>query len=360
MMKKILSVLALVAVTCVSAQDIHFSQIYNAPTLLNPAMAGAFSGKIRVIANWKDQWQGIGNDVPGLNTTNGTYRTFGFSFDHKVMNKRNGEKGFYLAYGVSAYADVAGDARLSTYNVLGTVATGFKINRFHELGLGIQGGWGYTSVDRNALRFPSDIDGSGGGSATPFVFDPQNWGDISAGLGWRFNNEKASKVRIMKAGVAVHHLNRPQYNFSQDGLLAMRMVAHWSGYFGFKDNKSGLWPSLSFQYQSPHSETMYGLLYRIVLSNSSAENKFALAFGVHQRLSILSFTDEGISSSGGNTFSDAIIPELVVEYANFMVTANYDVNISTLGEVSRGRGGFELSVRYIYRDKDASKASLDL
>ena len=48
------------------AQDVHFSQFYAAPLLVNPAQTGNFSGTARVGANYRDQWGSI--TVP--------YRTF--------------------------------------------------------------------------------------------------------------------------------------------------------------------------------------------------------------------------------------------------------------------------------------------
>ena len=77
---------------------------------------------------------------------------FGFSFDHRVIGNKPSDK-WYFAYGVSAYGDFAGDATLGTVNVYGSVASGFKFGRFHDLGVGVTGGWGYTTIDRDALRF---------------------------------------------------------------------------------------------------------------------------------------------------------------------------------------------------------------
>ena len=40
------------------AQDKHFSQFYASPMAMNPALAGAFDGKFRVGAIYRDQWRG--------------------------------------------------------------------------------------------------------------------------------------------------------------------------------------------------------------------------------------------------------------------------------------------------------------
>ena len=45
------------------SQDIHFSQFFEAPLLRNPALAGLFSGDIRLQAVYRNQWQSV---APGL------------------------------------------------------------------------------------------------------------------------------------------------------------------------------------------------------------------------------------------------------------------------------------------------------
>src|ERR671926_470167 len=42
-----------------SAQDIHFSQFFEAPLLRNPSLAGIFSGDVRVQAVYRDQWNSV-------------------------------------------------------------------------------------------------------------------------------------------------------------------------------------------------------------------------------------------------------------------------------------------------------------
>ncbi|HMZ89019.1 MAG TPA: type IX secretion system membrane protein PorP/SprF, partial [Chitinophagales bacterium] len=48
------------------AQDIHFSQFFAAPILVNPANTGNFIGSARIGLNYRDQWGSV--TIP--------YRTF--------------------------------------------------------------------------------------------------------------------------------------------------------------------------------------------------------------------------------------------------------------------------------------------
>src|SRR4028118_1746941 len=43
------------------AQDIHFSQFFEAPLLRNPSLAGIFTGDIRVQGVYRDQWNSFTN-----------------------------------------------------------------------------------------------------------------------------------------------------------------------------------------------------------------------------------------------------------------------------------------------------------
>src|SRR5664279_5216548 len=84
------------------SQDIGFSQFYDQPLLRNPALAGIFTGDMRVTASYRNQWQSV--TVP--------YRTFGLSseirFPLHIM------KGANLTLGLQLLRDVAGTSEFST------------------------------------------------------------------------------------------------------------------------------------------------------------------------------------------------------------------------------------------------------
>src|SRR5260221_14089349 len=43
------------------SQDIHFSQFFNAPLSRNPALAGIFTGDVRVQGVYRGQWNSVTN-----------------------------------------------------------------------------------------------------------------------------------------------------------------------------------------------------------------------------------------------------------------------------------------------------------
>src|SRR5664279_6425741 len=74
--KKICFTMALMA-SCfvtVCAQDLHFSQFFNAPLLRNPALAGIFTGDYRIQGVYRDQWNSLTN----------AYRTGSFNGEYKL------------------------------------------------------------------------------------------------------------------------------------------------------------------------------------------------------------------------------------------------------------------------------------
>src|SRR6188768_749359 len=42
-----------------SSQDIHFSQIFETPLLRNPALAGLFTGDVRIQSVYRNQWNSV-------------------------------------------------------------------------------------------------------------------------------------------------------------------------------------------------------------------------------------------------------------------------------------------------------------
>ena len=58
---KLVKLLTILIITLVigselKAQDIHFSQFYNAPLTVNPALTGRIPGSYRVVINYRNQW----------------------------------------------------------------------------------------------------------------------------------------------------------------------------------------------------------------------------------------------------------------------------------------------------------------
>ncbi|MCB0476594.1 MAG: PorP/SprF family type IX secretion system membrane protein [Crocinitomicaceae bacterium] len=317
-------------------QDIHYSQIYNSALNLNPALTGSFNGNLRVNLNWKDQWRTVGK----------SFQTYAFSFDQNVLKTKVGKA--YFAYGINFYQDIAGEVKLGTTRVLGSLAAYIWAGRRGRISLGLQAGWGRVGVDPTRMRWGTQYDGL---QYNPFLpsgetnqFNPFSFADVSAGMTYWFsssgNRVTHDDAKDFRIGFAVHHLNRPRNAYYTDERLPMKFVIHGNGYFGVKNTTFGIWPSFSFLYQKPHWELMVGTLFRTTINGKARITGFrkemALSFGAHFRIS--------------SPF-DAIIPEMYFEIQGVGIGVTYDVNISKLSTASNLQGGMELSLRYILDDK---------
>src|SRR5215831_15658223 len=99
--KKLLGFVHFIIVSSACAQDIHFSQFYEAPLARNPAFAGIVNGDIRVQAVFRSQW----------NSFVDAYKTGSLNAEYK-MPVGKGED--FVTCGLQAVYDRAGTADLST------------------------------------------------------------------------------------------------------------------------------------------------------------------------------------------------------------------------------------------------------
>src|SRR4051812_2657767 len=58
--------LCFAVVSSANAQDLHYSQFYNAPLSVNPALSGVFDGKFRLSNIYRSQWSGLGKGYTTL------------------------------------------------------------------------------------------------------------------------------------------------------------------------------------------------------------------------------------------------------------------------------------------------------
>src|ERR1700712_1753195 len=98
------SALMLIATTSM-AQDLHFSQFFEAPLLRNPSLAGIFTGDYRLQAVYRDQWNSV---------TDG-YRTGSVNGEYKM---HVGAGNDFLTTGLQILFDKAGTVGLTTTEVL--------------------------------------------------------------------------------------------------------------------------------------------------------------------------------------------------------------------------------------------------
>lgn len=338
-MKKVLIVLVVIFISGLSflsqqikAQDIHFSQYYESPLTLNPAMAGAFSADHRFIANYKNQWASITNP----------YTTFAFSYDAGIMKKKL-STGF-LGIGVNFFSDKAGDTQFGTTQADLSISYHVTLGLSSYLSAGIQSGYTQYSMTYDNLYWDNQYDGTGGFNTT--LPSGENIGmqsfanaDVSAGMLYSYfspaTNGTSNDGFKFNLGIAAYHINTPKHSFYEllDEKLYSRYSIHGRASIGLFSTNTAIIPSFVYFRQGTAQEINFGANFRFMLKEESHYTGFikeaALSIGAHYRL------------------GDAISPQVLLEVANYAIGCSYDVNVSSLSRASNGRGGFEIMIRYM-------------
>lgn len=321
----------------VSGQDFHYSQFYNAPLHLNPALTGVFRGDIRFMGNYKAQW----TDVPV------DYKTVTLAVDKKFLRVAGGNGGFFSG-GVAFNYDRAGDSKLTWVNLDLNLSYTKAISAQVIVSGGIKGAIVQRSFDGGNLRYDNQFDEQRGSvnlnlpTGEAFDTDGHVFGDVSAGINLRlqakqtsqlvFRNNRRSKLDV---GLAIHHLLTPDQAFYDNAEVPLER--RWSPYaigtlqvLPIVDLRAGV----TYQNQGPFYDEFVAMLGGRVWLKNSLSKQISLSGGMGLRR---------------DAIQDAYWPTFEVTYNNWRVGLNYDFNTSQFDIATENRGGMELSVRYIIR-----------
>lgn len=299
------------------AQDIHYSQFFNSPLNLNPALTGMFKGDYRFVANLRNQWASV--TVP--------FTTFSLGADaQNPFHTRN------LGLGAFINHDQAGDSRFKTVQVNFTGAYIKSLNSDSTLVIsgGLLAGVTFRSLTSSALNFDQQYDG--------YQYDPQlptgeNL-DRESRVYPNFNigvslYQKMAKRGYILGGISWHNLQKPKQSFftSNDIKLDRKFNIHAEGAYTVADQWDII-PSVNFQFQGKYSEVVPGVTARYVLTDEKG-----LFRAVH--------------AGGWFRVKDAFYVLGGIEFDNWKAAVSYDINTSDLVPASNKRGAFELSLIYI-------------
>lgn len=320
MKNKVILLITSFAFIAASAQDMHFSQFYNTPLLVNPSLAGNDDGTFQGMLNYRSQW-------------NNTYQTFGLSLDGGLMKKI--DKGF-LGLGGAVFNDTQGDAGLNRLNAKFSVAYHNQISRQQYFTAGISGGVSQKSIDRSKLIWDDQYDGTSSGpnlvsNATlfnPNVLSP----DFSLGFNYLFKeNEYVGKRRFLLGG-AVHNLVNVDDAFidATGERRNFRYVIHSEASLPIRGTNIEIQPSGMFSLQGTSEELLMGVNVRYELKEESKFTDFsktnAVTIGVFARQ------------------LKSIVAYAGLQLDKYNIGINYDLGINPNNPI---RGAFELSIKYI-------------
>lgn len=311
------------------SQDIHFSQFYQSPLTLNPALT-AVGCDMRGILNYKNQWSSIA--VP--------YKTVAFSFEAAFLKKQ--WKNGYLGGGISAFNDKAGNSKMGLTQFNFSLSSIRKLDEKNILSAGLQSGYAQRSVITDNLHWNDQFSGAGYDPSIPsgenFSSKKISYGDFAAGLLWSYGKGEmystANDELKMNMGFSFYHVTSPKISFYDGDIrLNPRIVFHGGFAYGIKNSNTAIVPSFMYARQGSQQELIAGTMFRYRLKEDSKYTGFVKG--------------SAISFGGYYRSRDAIILAMQLEISSYAIGISYDINTSALNTASSGRGGLEISLRFI-------------
>jgi type IX secretion system PorP/SprF family membrane protein len=320
MKKALLFIVTIGLFTLCHAQDFTFSQFYEQPLLRNPALAGVFTGDLRVSMAYRDQWASI--TVP--------FRTTALGIEHKIPI---GQHNDVLTIGSEMSMDPAGDIRLKRTQILPVINFHKSLDDEKDtyLSLAFMGGPVFSQFDPTQLKFGDQfVNGSysaSNASSQILTNTGYSYWDVSTGL--CFSTQLGNQNRFyMAAGLAhfakpvIHSLTTtsadflsPKFslNFGLSGMLGER------GHFiSFAD----------YITQNGSRQILGGALFGMEVRQYEDEEPVIFYAGSFLR------------------WGDAIIPAVKMDFNHMSIGVSYDVNVSKLNTATNWRGGLELTASY--------------
>ncbi len=299
------------------AQDLHFSQYFNTPLLVNPANTG-FAPDVdwRAGINYRNQWASI---------TPNPYKTMSAWGDVQLFNNRFPDG--WVGLGATLLKDVAGSGSLSATRGFASIAYHQLLGLKSLLSGGFNVGFVNKRIDISKLTFDNQWNGKFFDVTTPsgesFAANSVTYLDIQAGLNYAFF---PSENAYFNAGFSAMHLNRPKESFFaeefEDTRLDPRLTIFLNGSFKL-NNQWIINPNVYVSKMGTVYETVGGLNAHY---NLSGDGNSQLIGGLYVRL------------------KDALIPMIGYQWNDLAITINYDATSSSLGTYNQTRGAYELSI----------------
>lgn len=324
----ILSIIFLGRIHQLEAQDLHYSQYFNAPLNLNPALTAFSPSNHRIILNNRNQWASV--TVP--------YKTFSASYDTKLINRK--KKGDFIGLGVLFNKDEAGDSKYGTTQAGLSLSWVKALNgrKNNILSLGIQGSYFQRSIDYSQLYFPDQWNGNSSSINTPhneiFTVNQFFFYDLSAGAHWFWTTSARFNLNT---GISASHLNRPNQSLMNEKSANLDIKYQFYSEAEIELSRPyDLLPSIYYAKQGIYQELLFGIRLHYKVHQNKG-NYFALSTGLFGRN------------------KDAMVIYVGMDYRTVKIAATYDFNMSSLSIASQYMGGMELSIQWLISNRKTSR-----
>lgn len=293
------------------AQDVSYSQTYEAPMYISPSFTGLTNGT-RIGLNYRNQWPGIGN-----------------VFQNYAISADNFFEDFNSGLGLMWQCDNEGKGLLIGHDVSLLYAYEFSINGDIYIRPGLSFKFGQRKLDQSKMVSYTDITSDGqftpGGSSMEIERMRKSYIDASTGV-MAYNDD-------FWAGVAFDHLIQPDVSFTDVSQKLGLKTTVYAGYrLTYEPSYRGSEPktvtlAMNFKHQYSYNQLELGAFWYYA----------PIEIGVSYRGLFFNIAEE-ISNR------DAIIPTLGINVGPLRVGYSYDMSISELA--SFGNGAHEISVIY--------------
>ncbi|WP_423145939.1 PorP/SprF family type IX secretion system membrane protein [Rubrolithibacter danxiaensis] len=295
-----------------NAQDHIYSQFFNSPLYLNPALNGQFKGDLRFNIIYRNQWA----SVPGV------LRYLSASIDYQIPNNGGGA-------GLLFNRSNEGTAYLQKNNLAAIYSYTVGGGDFNA-SLGIQGGFTNSRIDFSKLIFSDQIDPSTGYTEVPSEASQLNnnvyYFDAGAGVNFVIKNAMI--------GASMLHLNKPDESFTGSNVkVPVRSIVHAS--YRFSLNK----------YESHEYDGTF-LIPSVVVYNQAQINSYSA--GIQFKHQIL---NAGLWYRKNRTTGDAFVVSLIFDifspsrFNKLRLGISHDATVSKINYSNTG-GTTELSMGY--------------
>ncbi len=318
-LKYSLCVLLFFSLQHIHAQDLHFSQYFNTPLLVNPANTG-FTPDVdwRAGVNYRNQYSSL--------TTN-PYKTMSAWGDAQLFNNRfdNG----WMGIGGAVMKDVAGAGNLSSTRAYGAVAYHQMVGMASLLSIGFNVGYISKKVDFSKLTFDNQWNDFGQffdvtiPSGENFAYSQVAYFDLQAGLNYAyFPNDQT----YLNAGMSISHLNRPRESFFSSQTINSKLDVRYTAFLNAAYKLNDQW------IVNPNAYV------------SKMGNVYEVVGGINANYNLSG--DGSLQAIGGlyYRYQDAAIPMVGFQVNDFKITASYDATTSSLGSYNNRYGAYEISL----------------
>lgn len=307
--------------SALKAQDFHLSMYDAAPMFLNPALTGVVDANFRVHAQYRNQWRSVAfkpynTALISLDAPKGKW-----GFGGQIMNMRAG---------------------IGNYNVLqGLLSLSYAVsldkNRFNNISFGLQAGATQKRIEAGLYTFDNQYSNQNGGSFDNSLpngesFNRQSFVTPQLNAGFMYFNSRQQARLNPFLGYSAFNLSNPKETYyNTTNRLPIRHYAH----AGVRINITELFyvlPKALIMLQKNASEQIYS----VDAGYFFKEQEFYLLAGINYRV------------------KDASVFYIGARKNNYIAKIGYDANVSSLKNVSKYRGAFEISFTYLAK-KSKSK-----